>query len=386
MGPHPAVAAVRSAVRRALAEYPTDRPALVACSGGPDSMALAAALAFVAARTGRPAGLVTVDHGLQSGSARQAGQVAEFGYQLGLDPVWQLRVSVGRRGGLEAAARAARYAALESCRGEQALVLLGHTADDQAETVLLGLGRGSGPRSIAGMRPATGGYLRPLLGLRRADTEAMCAALGLPCWQDPHNTDPRFQRSRLRAEVLPLLDDVLQGGVVPALARTAGQLQDVLDALDLLAGTVLASAKSTDGLDARMLAGQPNAVVSRVVKRWAEAAGAGALSAVHVKQLSALVLRWHGQAGVDLPGGRRAVRTAGRLRLINSPEPSGANGCLLTYPGEVGTRSSQPTLAQVPGSTGAEFPTDAEFDKLRAPVDKRCGVPSQLNASSTSRP
>jgi tRNA(Ile)-lysidine synthase len=318
MGPHPAVAAVRSAVRRALADQPADQPALVACSGGPDSMALAAALAFVAAGTGRPAGLVTVDHGLQPGSARQAGLVAEFGYQLGLDPVWQLPVTVGRRGGQEAAARAARYAALDRCRGEsgQALVLLGHTADDQAETVLLGLGRGSGPRSIAGMRPAGEGYLRPLLGLRRADTEAMCAALDLPCWHDPHNTDPRFQRVRLRTEVLPLLEDVLQGGVAPALARTAGQLQDDLDALDQLAAAALAGAESGDGVDARLLAGQPKAVVSRAVKRWAEAAGADALSAVHVEQLSALVLRWHGQAGVDLPGGRRAVRAAGRLRLV----------------------------------------------------------------------
>jgi tRNA(Ile)-lysidine synthase len=173
------------------------------------------------------------------------------------------------------------------------------------------------------MRPADNGYLRPLLGLRRADTEAMCAALGLPCWQDPHNTDPRFQRARLRAEVLPLLEDVLQGGVAPALARTAGQLQDDLDALDQLATAALAAAESADGLDARLLAGQPRAVVSRAVKRWAEAPGAGALTAVHVERLSALVLAWHGQAGVDLPGGRRAVRTAGRLRLVSAPEPAG---------------------------------------------------------------
>jgi tRNA(Ile)-lysidine synthase len=325
MGPHPAVAAVRSAVRRALADHQPDRLALVACSGGADSVALAAALAFLAARTGRPAGLVTVDHGLQPGSAQRAARVAEFGYQLGLDPVCQLRVDVGRAGGPEAAARTARYAALESCRGgaNGGLILLGHTADDQAETVLLGLGRGSGPRSIAGMRPASGGYLRPLLGLRRADTEAACAALGLPSWQDPHNGDPRFQRARLRSEVLPLLEDVLQGGVVAALARTATQLQDDLDALDQLADTVLAAAhaaaEQAGEVDVQLLADQPPAVLSRVLKRWAEAAGAGALSAVHVEQLSALVLDWHGQRGVDLPGGRRAVRAAGRLRLDRAP-------------------------------------------------------------------
>jgi tRNA(Ile)-lysidine synthase len=314
MGPHPAVAAVRSAVRRALADQPPQRPALVACSGGADSVALAAGLAFVAAGTGRPAGLVTIDHGLQPDSAAQAARVAELGHRLRLDPVCQLRVQVGSQGGPEAAAREARYTALNGFDG---MILLGHTADDQAETVLLGLGRGSGPRSIAGMRPVDGHYLRPLLGLRRADTEAACAALELPYWQDPHNTDPRFQRSRLRNEVLPLLEDVLQGGVAGALARTAEQLQDDLAALDQLAGHALAAAEVAGELVVDALADQPRAIVARVVKRWAEAAGADPLSSVHVRQLSALVSDWHGQLGVDLPGGRLAIRSAGRLRLAD---------------------------------------------------------------------
>jgi tRNA(Ile)-lysidine synthase len=315
MGPHPAVAAVRSAVRRALADQPPQLPVLVACSGGADSVALAAGLAFVAAGAGRPAGLVTIDHGLQPDSAAQAGRVVELGHRLGLDPVCQLPVRVGSQGGPEAAARTARYAALDGLGG---LILLGHTADDQAETVLLGLGRGSGPRSIAGMRPVDGRYLRPLLGLRRADTEAACAALELPYWQDPHNTDPRFQRSRLRNEVLPLLEDVLQGGVAGALARTAEQLQDDLAALDHLAGLALAEAEVGGELVVTALVDQPRAIVARVVKRWAEAAGADPLSSVHVRQLSALVLDWHGQLGVDLPGGQRAIRSAGRLRLVAS--------------------------------------------------------------------
>lgn len=312
MGPHPAVAAVRSAVRRALADQPPQRPVLVACSGGADSVALAAGLAFVAVGTGRPAGLVTIDHGLQPGSAVQAARVVELGHRLGLDPVCQLTVQVGNVGGPEAAARAARYQALDGCDG---LILLGHTADDQAETVLLGLGRGSGPRSIAGMRPVDGRYLRPLLGLRRADTEAACAALELPYWQDPHNADPRFQRTRLRTEVLPLLEDVLQGGVAGALARTAEQLQDDLAALDELAARVLAAAAVAGELVVDALAGQPRAILARVLKRWAETAGADPLSSVHVHELSALVSDWHGQLGVDLPGGRRAIRSDGRLRL-----------------------------------------------------------------------
>ena len=236
MGPAPAVAAVRSAVRAVL---PSHRFVLVACSGGADSVALAAAVAFEAPRAGVRAGLVTVDHGLQPGSAVRAERLAAVGYELGFDPVEIVPVSVGTAGGPEAAARAARYAALDAAASAlDAAVLLGHTLDDQAETVLLGLGRGSGPRSLAGMRVEDGRYVRPLLGLRRATTAAACAALGLEPWDDPHNTDPAFQRARIRGEVLPLLEDVLQGGVAEALARTAALLQDDLDALDAWAAAV----------------------------------------------------------------------------------------------------------------------------------------------------
>nr|MDQ2839044.1 TilS substrate-binding domain-containing protein [Actinomycetota bacterium] len=259
---------------------------------------------------------------LQDGSAAQAGRVAQWGYELGLNPVHLLRVEVGGHGGPEAAARTARYAALRPML-DGASILLGHTADDQAETVLLGLGRGSGSRSIAGMRPAAGGYLRPLLGLRRADTEAACVALGLPVWQDPHNSDPRFRRVRLRREVLPLLEEVLAGGVTAALARTAAQLQDDLDALDLLAGQALAAALSEGALQVAELAVQPAAIRGRVLKKWAEAGGAGPLSAGHVQALDRLVTDWHGQLGVDLPGGYRAIRGSGRLMLTTpAAEPS----------------------------------------------------------------
>jgi len=315
MGPHPAVAAVRLAVRRALAAHPVSVPAFVACSGGADSVALAAALAFESSRSGRPAGLVCIDHGLQDGSAEQSAEVGVLGYELGLDPVHVLRVIVGSGGGPEAAARTARYAALAPLH-QQGLVLLGHTADDQAETVLLGLGRGSGPRSIAGMRSEQDGYLRPLLVLRRLQTVAACRALGLPVWQDPHNGDPRFRRNRLRQEVLPLLEDVLAGGVTEALARTAGQLQADLDTLEELAGLALAAASRPAGLRIDVLSGQPDAILSRVLKAWAERAGAGPLTAVHVRQLWRLVRDWHGQGPIDLPGGYRAVRASGTLKLI----------------------------------------------------------------------
>ncbi len=316
MGPHPAVAAVRLAVRQALGQQSAGPAVLVACSGGADSVALAAAVAFETARTGRCAGLVTIDHGLQAGSAARAALVGQLGYELGLDPVHQIPVVVGRAGGPEAAARTARYAALRPLLADYR-VLLGHTADDQAETVLLGLGRGSGGRSIAGMRAESDGYLRPLLGVRRADTVAACTALGLPVWQDPHNLDPRFRRVRLRHEVLPLLEDVLAGGVTEALARTASMLTEDLDALDQLAGQALAAALDPTGaLRLTVLDGQPAAILHRVLKRWAEDGGAGRLSAEQVHQLGRLVRRWHGQLGSDLPGGYRAVRVSGRLELV----------------------------------------------------------------------
>lgn len=319
MGPDPAVAAVRLAVRRALADYPVSRPVLVACSGGADSVALAAALAFEARRAGRPAGLITVDHNLQPGSEQQAARVVALGRELGLDPVLAESVRVSSGNGPEGDARTARYRALAAFVPAH-LILLGHTADDQAETVLLGLGRGSGPRSIAGMRPVSGDYLRPLLALRRRQTEAACAALHLAWWQDPHNVDDRYRRVRLRREVLPLLEDVLAGGVTEALARTAGQLREDLDTLDELAERALDDAGRQSavcgGLAVAALVAQPDGIVTRVLKFWAERGGAGALSAVHVAGLLRLVRHWHGQAAIDLPGGYRAIRASGTLKLI----------------------------------------------------------------------
>jgi tRNA(Ile)-lysidine synthase len=320
MGPAPAVAAVRRAVRTLLAGV--DGPVLVACSGGADSLALAAATAFVRSRDGRVAGLVTVDHGLQHGSHHHAARIADLGRSLGLDPVEVIRVEIGTAGGPEAAARDARYAALtEAAVARGASVLLGHTLDDQAETVLLGLGRGSGPRSIAGMVATDGRWLRPLLGLRRATTEAACAALGLDVWDDPHNADARFQRVRLRREVLPLLEDALQGGVAEALARTADLLRDDLDALDAWAAGVPIGAEP----DVAALAALPRAVRTRVLRRWAAAAGAPTLSAERTAALDALITGWHGQGPLDLPGGVTVRRASGRLVAIPSTTPAGSH-------------------------------------------------------------
>jgi tRNA(Ile)-lysidine synthase len=327
VGPHPAVAEIRRAVRLALAG--SKAPVLVACSGGADSLALAAATAFEAPRHSLRAGLVTVDHGLQAGSAEQAARVSAIGYELGFDPVVTVRVAVGTEGGPEAAARAARHAALGSAASALgARVLLGHTLDDQAETVLLGLGRGSGPRSIAGMRQAHGMWLRPFLEVRRATILAACAALGLEPWHDPHNTDPNFQRVRLRTEALPLLEDILQGGVAEALARTAHLVRDDLDALDKLcapiaegAATGESAAGGADVMDVATLVGLPRAMRMRALRAWTRHVGVGSLTAVHLAALDALVVDWHGQGPVDVPGGR-AARASGKLVMNRlAPDP-----------------------------------------------------------------
>lgn len=318
----PAVAAVRLAVRLGLADVEPGRRVVVACSGGADSMALAAATAFEGARAGWLTLAVVVDHGWHRDSADVAATVA---LRLkSLEPFAELhqvdveRVDVGTAGGPEGAARKARYQALGAHAARlDALVLLGHTRDDQAECVLLGLARGSGPRSLAGMRAVAGPYRRPLLTISRAQTTQASRALGVPVWQDPANADVRFARTRVRRTVLPLLETELGPGVAEALARTADQLAADVDALDALAAEVYTGVRAPgeeEHLDVSRLVDAPAAIRRRVLRLAALAAGcpAGELGAVHVHALDALVTHWHGQRGVDLPGSLTAGRR-GRL-------------------------------------------------------------------------
>ncbi|SCG52506.1 tRNA lysidine(34) synthetase TilS [Micromonospora inositola] len=323
----PPVAAVRVAVRRALAGLTGDGPVLVACSGGADSLALAAATAFVAPRLNRRAGLVTVDHGLQPGSAERADAVARWAAGVGLDPVDAVSVTVaGRPGGPEAAAREARYPALVAAarRHDAAALLLGHTRDDQAETVLLALARGAGPRGLAGMPERREldavPLLRPLLDVGRDATRKACAALGLTPWEDPHNADPAYARARVRSDVLPALVRALGPGVLDNLARTARLIAADTAALDELAAAALAAARSPGGgLAVDTLAALPPAVRTRVLHAWARELGASpaALSHRHVTALDALVTQWHGQGAVHLPGGLRVSRHEDRLTIVD---------------------------------------------------------------------
>ncbi len=329
------MAEVRLAVRRMLTPQPPANGAaepglgpgdlvLVACSGGADSLALAAAVAFEAPRAGLRAGAITVDHGLQAGSAERAAALTVVLAELGLAPVRAVAVRVGTHGGPEAAARVARYAALDQAADElgAAAVLLGHTRDDQAETVLLGLARGSGARSLAGMPARAGHYLRPLLAVGRAVTRAACQAQRLTPWEDPHNADTAFTRVRVREQALPALERALGPGVAEALARTARLLADDADALDEWARREHASATLPGGgLAVNPLVGLPAAVRSRVVRAAALAAGCpgGDLAAVHVRELDALVTRWRGQGPLQLPGGVMAHRRYGTLLFAPAP-------------------------------------------------------------------
>jgi tRNA(Ile)-lysidine synthase len=326
-------AAVRDAVRRELADLaePEGFPGplvLVACSGGPDSLALAAATAFVAPRLGLRAGAVVVDHGLQEGSAEVAQAAARTCRDLGLTPVEVCRVEVpGDSGdGPEAAAREARYAALERVSTDRsaAALLLGHTRDDQAESVLLGLLRGSGARTLAGMARRRDGYRRPLLDLDRATTLAACAEAGLTPWADPHNSDPAYARARARA-LLTDLESRLGPAVRLGLARSAELLRADEEALagwaDRAYAELVTAESSTrtpvDGLDCAGLAELPAAVRSRVLRRASLAAGArpADLTSTHLAALDALVTDWHGQGPVDLPGPVRGRRDCGRLLI-----------------------------------------------------------------------
>lgn len=323
----PAVAAVRLAVREALEPLAgSGASVVVALSGGADSLALAAAAVHEAPKLGLTPVSVTVDHGLQEGSSEVAARARSQAGELGIADARVVSVRVGSDGGPEAAAREARYAALAETASDAgaAAILVGHTLDDQAETVLLGLARGSGSASLQGMAPrrldARGlAWIRPLLDLRRADTRAFCAASGLDPWDDPHNLDDRFARVRVRERVLPVLEEELGPGVADALARTAAQLREdeeaFADMIDETIEDIVEPAEAGIAISAAALLANPPAIRHRIIRLVAQSEFGASLTRRQTLEVARLVTDWRGQGPIDLPG-CAASRRGGLVELV----------------------------------------------------------------------
>lgn len=276
--------------------------AAVGLSGGADSLALVHGLL----RCGVKVHAVVVDHQLQEGSAQVARQAADTALSLGATA--EIR-AVDVEGPGEGPARQARYEALGAAAAGRPL-LVAHTANDDAEGMLIGLVRGSGAEAIAGMRSvhtdhaavvAGAAWLgRPLLNCTRAETEAECRAAGLNWWDDPHNSSDAYLRSRIRTHVLPYLEDALGEHIGANMARTARMLREDVELLDELAERELQAAEEGASLNCTELQQQPAALRRRVLKQWL-ADKAGPLSSAHLNAIDALVIAWKGQGGAAVP-------------------------------------------------------------------------------------
>ena len=317
-----AIVAIRNAVKPHLAQLEAGDVLLIAVSGGADSLALAYAILAESQPLAITAIAVTIDHQLQSGSSAQAEKVEKQLKEFGYEKVITEKVVVDSKSGLEAGARDARYQALSACAEKEKAtkIFLGHTRDDQAETVLLGLARGSGTRSLSGMAVENGMYIRPLLNISRTETEAACREIGIDPWNDPHNGNTEFSRVRVRTEILPIMEAKLGPGIAAALARSASILRDDADALDALAQNEI-SQSDLANLDCEHLSMLARAIRSRILRAAIYAAGApqGSITADHLAGVEALVTSWRGQGALSLPGGVKVERISGRLSLLAQP-------------------------------------------------------------------
>lgn len=317
---NPATVTIRSAVRECLSSCSAGDTVLVAVSGGADSLALAAALVPESKNLLVNLVGVTIDHQLQKSSGEQAVKVLTQLLGIGIEQVEIVQVNVELIDGLEASARRARYTALDAAavKYNAKLIFLGHTLNDQAESVLLGLARGSGARSLSGMARCTEKYCRPLLEVTRSETLAACDENKLTPWVDPHNSDMRFARVRVRTEVLPKLEESIGPGIAEALARSSDLLRDDADALDAWTAQVSADLDLAD-LEISLLADLPKAVRTRLLRKAIYKAGApmGSITADHVALVEAFITSWHGQGACSLPGGVKVSRISGRLSLLS---------------------------------------------------------------------
>ena len=309
---------IRLAVRRELSDLAAGDAVIVATSGGADSLALAAAVLLESqTRLINPIAAI-IDHGLQPNSADVAQAAKNELSKIGYSAIEIRRVEVDGKDGMEASARRARYAALDEIARSHnaAAIFLGHTKDDQAETVLLGLARGSGTRSLSGMAQRIDNYRRPLLSITRAQTEAACEEVGIKFWRDPHNQSMEFTRVRVREVVLPTMEKEIGPGITDALSRSARLLRDDADALDQWSEEVFEEL-APDSMEIAALEALPRAIRTRVMRKAIYLAGApsGSLTAEHIEAVEALVTDWKGQGPVSLPGGVTAARISGRLSL-----------------------------------------------------------------------
>ena len=309
---------IRLAVRRELEDINPGDTVIVAASGGADSSALAAALLPECKSKAISVIPLIVDHGLQKNSADVAHEAKKELTKLGYESIEIRKIAVEITDGIEASARRARYAALNDVAKlhNAVAIFLGHTKDDQAETVLLGLARGSGTRSLSGMAQRIDHYRRPLLSITRAQTEAACEEAGIKFWRDPHNQSMEFTRVRVRENVLPMMEKEIGPGVTDALTRSARLLRDDADALDQWADEVFDELDPIS-LDIATLQTLPRAIRTRVLRKAIYLAGApsGSLSADHIEPVESLVTAWKGQGVISLPGGVTVERISGRLSL-----------------------------------------------------------------------
>ena len=306
-------------IRKSVKPWLTGELILFGCSGGTDSMALAAAL--LKENSDTKIIPVVVDHGLQDGSAQIAARTVNKLKEMGFAEVVSARANVEITDGLEASARRARYQIFNQFIDayHPKYFLLAHTLNDQAESVLLGLARGSGARSLSAMATVNNIFIRPLLKISREQTTAACIEAGIEIWDDPHNDDQRFARVRVRKNLLPQIERDLGPGVTQALARSADLLRDDADALDDFANQYFQQADPKD-LDVLELERLPKAIRTRVLRLAIYKAGApsGMLSADHIAQAEALISDWHGQKEVALPGNVKLSRISGRITLFTT--------------------------------------------------------------------
>lgn len=311
--------AIRNAIRSALASASAGDRILVGVSGGTDSLALASGLFLESAEKALQLVAVIIDHGLQENSDKVSNNAKLQLVKIGFSDIRILKIQVAVTDGIEASARRARYEAFNKLAEElkSKVFFLGHTKDDQAETVLLGLARGSGTRSLSGMAGVNGIFVRPLLTITRAQTVAACAEWDLISWQDPHNTNEKFTRVRVRENVMPNLEKEIGPGVAEALVRSARLLRDDADALDGLAVLEFSKFDPKD-LDVTELAKLPRAIRTRILRMaiYAVGAPAGSLTSEHIDPIEALISAWHGQGASSLPGGVKVARISGRLSLL----------------------------------------------------------------------